>query len=809
MTLPLVSTISIFAVIGGALLLSRWLLRRALIRLERRMAAIFTATVDGIIIINENGCIESFNPAAERIFGYARAEVVGRNIKMLMPEPYQSEHDGYLAAYKATNKPKIIGIGREVLGRRKDGSIFPMDLAVGESRLRGSRLFAGIVRDITERKATEQRLRDSETGTRAILETTVDGIITIDGHGTVLSANTAAERIFGYRAAEMVGHNVNRLMPEPYHSAHDGYLARFLATGERRIIGIGREVEGRRKDGSTFPMDLAVGEAQVSGQRIFTGVVRDITERKRTEENLRQSEENLRLLIDSVQDYAITWLDVDGRIVSWNAGAERLTGWAADAVIGRPMEVLDPLEAQIGTHHILDDVRERGRAEIEGWRVRKDGSRFWAQIVITPLWDRQGRMRGFVRVARDITDRKQAEEALRVAKEEAERVREQAELAKEEAERAKEEAERANLAKSQFLAAASHDIRQPVQALVFFASALEEKGGDPPTVAAMGGLKASLDALNMLLDSLLDVSRLDAGIVVPTPANVPLWPLFERIANEFTLLAVAKGLALKAVPTSAIVRTDLTLLGQIVRNLAANAVRYAPRGRILMGCRRQQGAIRVEVWDTGIGIPDDRLTDIFQEFVQIGNPERDRSQGLGLGLAIVQRLSRLLDHPVTVRSWEGKGSVFAVTVPLVGFDKPQNVRYLNEPVWSMGRGKATILVIDDEAAILKALRLIIEGWDYEVLTATSEEEALSLLEGRLHAPDFIIADYRLRANCTGADAIRHIRTLYKRPVPSLIITGDTAPERLKEAEAHGLRLLHKPIQPSMLKTVISEFVDRR
>ncbi|WP_049975982.1 PAS domain S-box protein [Azospirillum sp. B506] len=773
------------------------------------MAAIFTATVDGIIIINENGCIESFNPAAERIFGYARAEVVGRNIKMLMPEPYQSEHDGYLAAYKATNKPKIIGIGREVLGRRKDGSIFPMDLAVGESRLRGSRLFAGIVRDITERKATEQRLRDSETGTRAILETTVDGIITIDGCGTVLSANTAAERIFGYRAAEMVGHNVNRLMPEPYHSAHDGYLARFLATGERRIIGIGREVEGRRKDGSTFPMDLAVGEAQVSGQRIFTGVVRDITERKRTEENLRQSEENLRLLIDSVQDYAITWLDVDGRIVSWNAGAERLTGWAADAVIGRPMEVLDPLEAQIGTRHILDDVRERGRAEIEGWRVRKDGSRFWAQIVITPLWDRQGRMRGFVRVARDITDRKQAEEALRVAKEEAERVREQAELAKEEAERAKDEAERANLAKSQFLAAASHDIRQPVQALVFFASALEEKSGDPPTVAAMGGLKSSLEALNMLLDSLLDVSRLDAGIVVPTPANVPLWPLLERIANEFTLLAIAKGLALKAVPTSAIVRTDLTLLGQIVRNLAANAVRYAPRGRIPLGCRRQEGAIRVEVWDTGIGIPDDRLTDIFQEFVQIGNPERDRSQGLGLGLAIVQRLSRLLDHPVTVRSWEGKGSVFAVTVPLVGFDKPQNVHYLNEPVWSMGRGKATILVIDDEAAILKALRLIIEGWDYEVLTATSEEEALSLLEGQLHAPDFIIADYRLRANCTGADAIRHIRTLYKRPVPSLIITGDTAPERLKEAEAHGLRLLHKPIQPSVLKTVISEFVDRR
>ncbi|HYG90580.1 MAG TPA: PAS domain S-box protein [Azospirillum sp.] len=768
-------------------LLLIWILRRALVRAERRTAAILTAAVDGIITIDEYGRVESFNLAAERIFGYARAEVVGQNVKMLMPEPYQSEHDGYLTAYKVTNKPKIIGIGREVQGRRKDGSVFPMDLAVGESRFHGSRLFAGIVRDITERKETEQRLRDSEAGTRAILETAVDGIITIDERGDVLSANKAAELIFGYAAEEMVGQNVKMLMPEPYRSAHDQYLERYLKTGERKVIGIGREVEGRRKDGSIFPMDLAVGETEVSGRRIFAGIVRDITERKRTEEDLRQSEENLRLLIDNVRDYALTWLDIDGRIVNWNAGAERLYGWDADEVVGKPMEVLYPPEDRVDARRILDDVREHGRAEVEGWRSRKDGSRFWAQVVITPLWDRKGHMRGFVRVARDITDRKHAEEALRAAK---------------------EQAERANVAKSKFLAAASHDMRQPVQALVCFASALEEKVGDAPAAAVMGDMKGSLEALNMLLDSLLDVSRLDAGIVVPALTNVPLWPLFERIVAEFAPLAADKELALKAVPTSAIVRTDPTLLGRIVQNFVANAVRYTPRGRIVLGCRRRDQTLRVEVWDTGIGIPADRLDDIFQEFYQIGNLERDRSQGLGLGLAIVQRLSHLLDHPVTVRSWEGRGSVFTVEVPLVGFDKPHNVCYLNEHARTAERGKTTVLVIDDEVAILKALQMIIEGWGYEVLTASSEEEAMELLARRSREPDIIIADYRLRAGRTGADAIRHIRALYKRPVPSVIITGDTAPERLKEAEAHGLRLLHKPVQPSTLKTVIAEHIRR-
>lgn len=772
----------------GYLTWHRISLKTALQRAESKTSAILDAAADGIVTIDAEGRIETFNPAAERIFGYRQREVVGRNVKMLMPEPYQSEHDGYLAAYKATGKPKIIGIGREVQGKRKDGSTFPMDLAVGESRSSGRRLFAGIVRDISERKRNEELVRASDAKTRAILETAVDGIITIDEMGTVLSANPATERLFGYAADEMIGRNINMLMPEPYRSAHDGYLSRYRQTGERRIIGIGREVEGQRKDGSTFPMDLAVGEAIISGSRIFTGIVRDVTARKRTEEELRQSEERFRLLVDNVRDYAITWLDPDGRIASWNAGAQRIYGWNADEVVGQPFTIFYPATQVSEAEQALAEVRERGRYEGEGRRLRKDGTEFWAHVVITPLWDSHGRMRGFVRVSRDMTEHKRAEEALR---------------------KAKEEAERANIAKSKFLAAASHDLRQPVQALVFFASALESRIGTSPGISpastVLGDMKGSLEALNALLDSLLDVSRLDAGIVTPHPTNFSISVLLDRLMAEFRPLATDKRLKLKIVNCSAVVRSDPMLLGRILQNFLANAVRYTESGKIIMGCRRRGNMIRIEVWDSGIGIPTDRLNDIFQEFYQVGNFERDRTQGLGLGLAIVQRLSHLLGAKIEVRSREGLGSAFSIDIPLIGFAKPDNVTFMQKPT-DQRHGKGVILVIDDEAAVLKGLKMVIEGWGYEVLTAAAEAEALEVLAERLRQPDLIVADYRLRGGLTGAQAIRHIRRLFNRPIPAVLITGDTAPERLREAEAHGLDLLHKPVGAQQLAEVIGGLI---
>lgn len=248
--------------------------------------AVLDNIVNGIITIDPQGVIRSFNLAAEDIFGYSESEVTGENVKLLMPEPYHSEHDAYLSNYAHTGEAKIICIGREVVGKRKDGSTFPLELAVSKVPIDDQTLFTGIVRDITQRKQAEQEILDREARLHAILDTAVSGIITINDHGIIESCNQASEKLFGYTAEELIGSNVNILMPEPYTSNHDSYLENYRQTGKAKIIGIGREVPGKRKDGSIFPMDLSVAEVKLGNTHLFTGIVSDITERKQAEEEL-------------------------------------------------------------------------------------------------------------------------------------------------------------------------------------------------------------------------------------------------------------------------------------------------------------------------------------------------------------------------------------------------------------------------------------------------------------------------------------------------------------------------------------------
>ncbi|RAV76528.1 PAS domain-containing sensor histidine kinase, partial [Aerococcus loyolae] len=258
-----------------------------------RLEALLATAVDGIVIIDPKGTVRLYSPACERLFGYAPDEVIGQNVKMLMPSPYHEEHDGYLDHYRTTGEKRIIGLGREVVGRRKDGSTFPMYLSVGEGRIGGEAMFVGIIHDITERRRGELAVREREARLSSILETVPDAIVIIDDGGLIESFSPAAERLFGYSFNEVVGKNIKMLMPAPYHEEHDGYLARYLATGEKRIIGLGRVVVGRRQDGSTFPMELAVGEIVVGQKRLFTGFIRDITERQSTERRLQELQSEL------------------------------------------------------------------------------------------------------------------------------------------------------------------------------------------------------------------------------------------------------------------------------------------------------------------------------------------------------------------------------------------------------------------------------------------------------------------------------------------------------------------------------------
>ena len=255
---------------------------------DARWRAVIEAAVDGIVVIDARGCIEAFNPAAERLFGYSEPEVMGRNVSMLMPSPYAEEHDGYLQRYATTGIPRVIGVGREVTGRRRNGSTFPLHLSVGAMEFAGERKFAGIIHDLSSRLLLEDDLRARESRWRAIVSAAVDGIIVIDARGLVEAFNPAAERLFGYSEAEVLGQNVSLLMPSPDREQHDGYLASYLRTGAATIIGKGREVTGRKRDGTTFPLHLSVGAMSEHGETKFTGILHDLSQRVAIEAQLRE-----------------------------------------------------------------------------------------------------------------------------------------------------------------------------------------------------------------------------------------------------------------------------------------------------------------------------------------------------------------------------------------------------------------------------------------------------------------------------------------------------------------------------------------
>lgn len=379
----------------------------------------------------------------------------------------------------------------------------------------------------------------------------------------------------------------------------------------------------------------------------------------------------------------------------------------------------------------------------------------------------------------------------------------------EELRRRKEVAEEANIAKSRFLAAASHDLRQPLHALGLFVQALEESPLANRERQVIGNIRHSVDAMEELFNALLDISRLDAGVVQPVVTTIPLSMVFDRVRFEYAPIARQKRVSLTVMRTAVHVVSDPSLLGRIVRNLLANAVRYTDRGGVVLGCRRRGNTVRIEVWDTGRGIPAERHSEIFREFYQLENPERDRRKGLGLGLAIVERLSRLLDHPVELRSSVGKGSVFSITVPLGSRENYVPIETTVDTAGVFDLSGSLVLVIDDEGAVQEGMAALLRKWQCEVLTAGSGREMLQQLVNVQRLPDLIICDYRLRAGENGIEVVELLRNEFNMDIPSLLVTGDTAPDRLRDAEASGLPILHKPLNPARLRTLIANLLRER
>ena len=366
--------------------------------------------------------------------------------------------------------------------------------------------------------------------------------------------------------------------------------------------------------------------------------------------------------------------------------------------------------------------------------------------------------------------------------------------------------EMANRYKSHFLASASHDLRQPLHALNLFVAQLPVHSDPAERDRLIGRINAAVGAMNELFEALLDMSKLEAGLLEAEVTEFPLAHLCKRIETTFAEAARQQGLRLSVVPSTAWVRSDFVLLERILFNLVSNALRYTARGRVVVGVRRRGGQLRIDVCDSGPGIPTDQQRHIFDEFYQL--PGGGHRGGLGLGLAIVDRLSRLLDHPLTLASEPGRGTRFSVSVPRVaalrGVSEVPDLPLRPDPLHDK-----RVAVIDDDPLVLEGMRDILHGWGCQVIAAATEEALQEQIAAHPRRPDLIIADYRLANGRSGLQVIERLHDRLGAAIPALLISGDTAPERLRDASAKGFHLLHKPVSPLRLRALLHQLLSPR
>ena len=511
--------------------------------------------------------------------------------------------------------------------------------------------------------------------------------------------------------------------------------------------------------------------ALLRDQERITASLRDTARR------LEQSRRDYQVIIDNMPDLFFRTAG-DGRFQMVSAMGTEMLGYTNAEFMGMNIRDLcySP-EDRAKLTEVLSRA-EGKRVAIDLRLRRRDGHSLWAALNIIPRYV-AGKALAIDAIARNMSAAVEATADLKMAK---------------------QAAEAASISKSRFLAAASHDLRQPVQSLFLFAGVLDQQLNGRRARKMVGDMMHALDAMKLLLDGLLDMSKLDAGLVAPQFEDVPLAPLLGRLADEYGGRARNLGLTFRSVPTTAAVRSDPVLLERMLRALLDNALRFTPFGTILLGCRRHGPRLDLQVLDTGIGIPPEQLANVFEEFHQIGNPERDRTKGLGLGLAIVRRLSRLLGHDLDVASAPGRGSRFTVSAPRVAMEGAEHAGpYVPAP----DRVGGMVVVIEDEPLVRLGFQTMLEGWGFDVVAAATAEEVLEEIDRCGHKPDLIIADYRLPNNAVGTEAIHAVQQHCGGHAPGLIVTGDTAPQRLREAKASGYELLHKPVAAAELKKVVN------
>lgn len=528
-------------------------------------------------------------------------------------------------------------------------------------------------------------------------------------------------------------------------------------------------------------------------------------------EALQYNRDLLQSALDQVR-HGLSVFDKDMRLICWNRQFRDLLELPAEiGRVGAPLDKILRVLAERGDFG-TGDIDQLVESRLYRLAVRKEtfqerilsGRR---HIEIRTSSMPQG---GIVTTFSDITDRVAAANALARANETLERrVRERtAELLEVNAALAvaKSKADEANLDKTRFLAAASHDILQPLNAARLYATSLCERTLPDPEHRLAVNVDASLSAVEEIFSALIEISRMDAGRMEPDISEFPLAEVFSQLLVEFEPLARERGLKLKAAPTTVWLRSDRRMLRRVLQNLVANAIKYTREGTVLLGARRRDGDVEIQVCDTGPGIPQDKQGVIFKEFQRLEGPGSN-VRGLGLGLSIVERICRILDHRIHLVSVPRRGSTFAVRVPRAQERAAAQVEQV-QPQRQGGLSELCVLCIDNEPAVLSGMEALLTGWGCNVRTAPSSQAALSVLSETQFSPDIVLADYHLDSG-TGVDAVLRLRKTLDRTIPAIIITADHSLEVQREVKSHELSLLRKPLKAAALRAILNQLTIRR
>ena len=607
------------------------------------ISELLRTSADCHIVTGDDGLIRAVNHGAEALFGYEPGELLGQPIEVLIPEAHRERHVTLREGYRDSPRARPMVSGQDLYGLRKDGTTFRAEIALHPVETDEGLIVTSTVREIKEDD-------DSDAFFRQLLESAPDAMVIIDEKGKISIVNGQAEAMFGYDRADMLGQPVEMLLPERLRRLHVAHRAGFTMNPRLRPMGQGQDLVARRGDGSEFPVEISLSPVMTSGHRFISSVIRDVTERKRME----------------------------------------------DEIIA-----------------------------------------------------------------------------------------------------ARREAERANKANSAFLAAASHDLRQPVQALSLLNGALRRTITDERALEMVDSQQHSLTAMTNLLNSLLDISRLDAGAVTPELEDFPIQRLIDRLSDEFARQAQHAGLEFRANSSTAVINSDPNLLDEIIQNFVSNAIRYTDKGSVSIQCDEVDGIFTLKVIDTGIGIAADQLDEIFREFHQCKAPGASK-EGFGLGLAIVKRLSDLLGLTLHVDSEIGKGSCFSISLPTVSASAGHEEEDEAASEAPHGTGSGLVVLIEDDVNVANAWGLLLEAEGYRVAMAASAPEARALMQHVDETPALVISDFHLLDGSTGVEAVSVIREHFGAEVPAFIVSGDTS-KVVKEARLlDNCTLMCKPIDTNRL-----------